>query len=157
MVSSAVDRFIEEMGLISQDSGGPRIAGRILGLLIVEGRELSLNQISERLAVSRASVSTNCRLLVDRGVLQLTAHGGDRQNYYQLPPVPYSHLLLQMSGRFEKYAAMMGACAARIEAEPDSAAAAQRVQDLASFYRQSSQFLNDWFAHLRDQNPTHQG
>lgn len=157
MASSAVDRFIEEMGLISQEGGGPRIAGRILGLLIVEGRELSLNQISERLGVSRASVSTNSRLLVDRGILRLRAHGGDRQNYYELPPVPYSHLLLQMSGQFEKYATMIGACAAQIEAEPDGAEAAHRVQDLASFYRQSSEFLNIWFAHLRDQNPTHQG
>ncbi|MCW5722868.1 MAG: hypothetical protein KIS86_17190, partial [Devosia sp.] len=41
---SAVDRFIDEMGLITQQDGGPRIAGRIFGLLIVEGRELSLNQ-----------------------------------------------------------------------------------------------------------------
>ena len=41
---------------MSQDRGEPRIAGRIFGLLLIEGQELSLQQISEQLGVSRASV-----------------------------------------------------------------------------------------------------
>lgn len=85
---SAVDRFVDELGLISQESGESRISGRIVGLLLVEGRELSLAEISERLGVSRASVSTNARLLLRRGVIRLTAHADNRRDYYELAAMP---------------------------------------------------------------------
>lgn len=142
MTPSAIDRFIEEMGLIAQHDGGPRIAGRILGLLIAEGRELSLNQISERLCVSRASVSTNARQLAARGLLRLTTHTGDRQDYYELSSASYGQMLQELAGRMEKYASITEACA--IEIESESEGAARRVSELSAFYRDSSQFLGNW-------------
>lgn len=142
MTPSAIDRFIEEMGLIAQHDGGPRIAGRILGLLVAEGRELSLNQISERLCVSRASVSTNARQLAARGILRLTTHTGDRQDYYELSSSSYGQMLQELAGRMEKYASVTEACA--IEIESESEGAARRVSELSAFYRDSSQFLGNW-------------
>jgi DNA-binding transcriptional regulator GbsR (MarR family) len=139
---SAIDRFIEEMGLIAQHDGGPRIAGRIMGLLVAEGRELSLNQISERLCVSRASVSTNARQLAARGLLRLTTHTGDRQDYYELSSASYVQMLQELAGRMEKYASVTEACA--IEIESESEGAARRVTELSAFYRDSSQFLGNW-------------
>lgn len=142
MTLSAIDRFIEEMGLIAQHDGGPRIAGRIMGLLVAEGRELSLNQISERLCVSRASVSTNARQLAARGLLRLTTHTGDRQDYYELSSASYVQMLQELAGRMEKYASVTEACA--IEIESESEGAARRVTELSAFYRDSSQFLGNW-------------
>jgi DNA-binding transcriptional regulator GbsR (MarR family) len=139
---SAIDRFIEEMGLIAQHDGGPRIAGRIMGLLVAEGRELSLNQISERLCVSRASVSTNARQLAARGLLRLTTHTGDRQDYYELSSASYVQMLQELAGRMEKYASVTEACAKEIESESEGAA--RRVTELSAFYRDSSQFLGNW-------------
>lgn len=147
---SAVDRFIDEMGLITQQDGGPRIAGRIFGLLIVEGRELSLNQISERLGVSRASVSTNARRLSQQGLLRLTTHAGDRQDYYEVSPGTHVQMLQQLAGRMEKYARIIDACAEQIESESEEAA--QRVADLSAFYKLSAQFMGDWIIHLHDKN-----
>ncbi|WEJ57273.1 MarR family transcriptional regulator [Devosia sp. FJ2-5-3] len=142
MTLSAIDRFIEEMGLIAQHDGGPRIAGRIMGLLVAEGRELSLNQISERLCVSRASVSTNARQLAARGLLRLTTHTGDRQDYYELSSASYVQMLQELAGRMEKYASVTEACAKEIESESEGAA--RRVTELSAFYRDSSQFLGNW-------------
>lgn len=142
MTTAAIDRFIEEMGLIAQQDGEPRIAGRIIGLLIAEGRELSLNQISERLSVSRASVSTNARHLASRGLVRLTTHSGDRQDYYELSSASYVHMLHELAGRMEKYASVTEACA--IEIESESEGAARRVTELSAFYRDSSQFLGNW-------------
>ncbi|MBF0680707.1 MAG: MarR family transcriptional regulator [Devosia sp.] len=142
MTTAAIDRFIEEMGLIAQQDGGPRIAGRIMGLLIAEGRELSLNQISERLRVSRASVSTNARQLAARGLVRLKTHSGDRQDYYELSSASYVQMLQEMAGRLEKYASVTEACA--IEIESESEGAARRVTELSAFYRDSSQFLGNW-------------
>jgi DNA-binding transcriptional regulator GbsR (MarR family) len=142
VTTAAIDRFIEEMGLIAQQDGGPRIAGRIMGLLIAEGRELSLNQISERLRVSRASVSTNARQLAARGLVRLKTHSGDRQDYYELSSASYVQMLQEMAGRLEKYASVTEACA--IEIESESEGAARRVTELSAFYRDSSQFLGNW-------------
>src|SRR5690606_32368355 len=130
------------MGLIAQQDGGPRIAGRIMGLLIAEGRELSLNQISGRLRVSRASVSTNARQLAARGLVRLKTHPGDRQDYYELSSASYLQMLQEMAGRLEKYARVTEACA--IEIESESEGAARRVTELSAFYRDSSQFLGNW-------------
>ncbi len=113
-----------------------------MGLLIAEGRELSLNQISERLRVSRASVSTNARQLAARGLVRLKTHSGDRQDYYELSSASYVQMLQEMAGRLEKYASVTEACA--IEIESESEGAARRVTELSAFYRDSSQFLGNW-------------
>lgn len=89
----AVTAFIERMGLSAQADGLPRIAGRILGYFIIHGGPASLARLSEDLQVSRASVSTNARILRDLGVLEATAVPGDRQDYYRLAERHYLRLL----------------------------------------------------------------
>ena len=139
---SALDRFIEEIGLFSQEQGGSRIAGRIVGLLIAEGREFSLNEISERLAVSRASVSTNARQLARKGVIQLRARAGDRQDYYEITDVPYVDMLGDLAGRFERHARAIGACLEGMRKE--DAAAADRAAGFHVLLERSATILNDW-------------
>lgn len=75
-------RFIEAMGLYFEDAGVPRIGGRLLGLLTLTDGPLSLDQIAERLRVSRASVSTNARLLLSIGLAERASLPGDRRDYY---------------------------------------------------------------------------
>ena len=146
--STPIERFIEEMGLIVQEGGAPRIAGRIFGLLIVEGRELSLHQIADRLGVSRASVSTNARMLASRGLLRHTAHSGDRQDYYELAPFHFQ-MMAEIARQFDRYARMIGAHAVQIE--PESPPVASRIRTLANFYQQSSLFMDEWSERLRVQ------
>lgn len=139
---SASSRFIEELGLISQEHGDARIAGRMLGLLVTEGRPLSLGQISERLSVSRASVSTNARQLARRGVLRLTARAGDRQDYYEIAELPYSHMLGEMARRFERHARDLAVCVDGMRQEDP--AAAVRAEGVLEFFERSASVLNDW-------------
>jgi len=150
-----LERFIEEMGLISQENGGPRIAGRILGLLIVEDEALSLQQISDRLEISRGSASTNARLLARRGLLRLIAKPGDRQDYYQLTSSPEHHLLDDLSVMMRTNAAKIGACAEEVEREAPRAG--QRIRGLADFYSRSAEFLEGWAAFLRNEDGAQTG
>lgn len=90
---TAIAEFVEQMGLILQAEGLPRIAGRIMGLMIMHGGPFGFNQLSERLSVSRASISTNTRLLEDLGVIERTATAGDRQDYFRLSRQPYARML----------------------------------------------------------------
>lgn len=145
-------RFIEEMGLIFQSGGAPRIAGRVFGLLIIEGRELTLHEISDLLMISRASASTNARLLAKRGILRLTARAGDRQDYYALAAHPYFHFLDDVAEQMERNAATINACAGEIDAL--SADVGSRVRALANFYQLSANFLGKWADFLRDSDQT---
>lgn len=90
---AAISAFIERMGLSAQGDGLPRIAGRILGYFIIHGGPTSLSDLAEELKVSRASISTNARMLRELGVLDATAVPGDRQDYYQLAPRHYLRVL----------------------------------------------------------------
>lgn len=148
---SASDQFIEALGLISQDNGDARISGRIVGLLVVDGGELSLTQISERLGVSRASVSTNARQLAQRGVLCRVTHPGDRQDYYRLTEMPYFDMLGELATRFRRYADALEGCVTgmRREREPS----AERAAEMQNFFATSAQFLNDWASSLRENEP----
>lgn len=80
----AIGRFIERMGLDAESDGFPRIAGRVAGLLVASATPSSLDEIAETLQVSRASVSTNCRLLENLGVADRVSLPGDRRDYYEI-------------------------------------------------------------------------
>ena len=146
---SSVERFVEEMGLMSQERGDTRIAGRIFGLLVIEGHELSLQQISEQLGVSRASVSTNARLLARRGIIRLTTRTGDRQDYYQLVGFPYDDLLAEVAQQFSQHAHAISAFVDPIRAERPGAA--DRITELCKFYEKSAAFLQRWALAVRDE------
>jgi len=139
---SASERFIEQMGLISQADGSPRIAGRIFGLLLIEGRPLPLHDIANRLQISKASASTNARLLASRDIVRLTSQAGDRQDYYELVPTGQLHFLEAIASRLQKNATMVAACVEEVAAE--SAAAGSRIHQLAEFYGRSAEFVAAW-------------
>jgi len=79
-----VERFVERMGLLLEEEGLPRIAGRLIGFLLLHEGSFSLDELAERLQVSKASVSTNARLLEQAGVLERTSSPGDRRDYYRM-------------------------------------------------------------------------
>jgi DNA-binding transcriptional regulator GbsR (MarR family) len=91
-------RFVERSGLIAEREGFSRIAGRIFGLLMLSPTELSLEEIAERLHVSRASVSTEARRLQEHGILELTSRPGDRKDYYHIAT---EHYIRSVEQRFE--------------------------------------------------------
>ncbi|MCR6670709.1 GbsR/MarR family transcriptional regulator [Devosia ginsengisoli] len=139
---SAAENFIEQMGLITQDDGGPRIAGRIMGLLIVEGQPFSLAEMAERLKISKASASTNARLLANAGMIRQTGRAGDRQDYYELGEDPYQRMMETVSARLRKVADLVFEAETRFA--DDDGGARSRVHQLAEFYAQSADFLADW-------------
>lgn len=82
----ADEEFIERVGRFFEGDAAPRTSGRLLGLLLLEPEELSIDDIAERLRVSRASVSTNARHLETLGVVERVSHLGDRRDFYRIAP-----------------------------------------------------------------------
>jgi DNA-binding transcriptional regulator GbsR (MarR family) len=76
-------RFIERAGVLWEQDGMPRIAGRIYGLMLITDDALSLDQIADSLGVSKASVSNDTRLLERLGFIERVGRPSDRKDYYQ--------------------------------------------------------------------------
>jgi DNA-binding transcriptional regulator GbsR (MarR family) len=102
----AAEDYVECMGLHFEADGLPRIAGRILGHFILEGGPFSFSAIAQRLKISRASVSTNTRLLAEMGVIERTSVSGERQDYFRMVEAPYVCLLHKTADRADKAARM---------------------------------------------------
>lgn len=144
--TDAVAEFIEQIGVLTQADGSPRIAGRIFGLAIVENQPLSLQEIAERLQVSKASVSTNARRLAQSGLLRRTTRAGSREDLYQLPRDPYRELLRTMTRNLREKAAAVAEIEERFT--DDHAAIRKRVRHLVDFYVTAADVLADWYDKL---------
>lgn len=76
--------FIEDIGLYFEQMGLPRMAGRILGaLLISDPPSQSITDLGERLHASKSSISIMARLLMERGLIERVASPMPRRDYYR--------------------------------------------------------------------------
>jgi DNA-binding transcriptional regulator GbsR (MarR family) len=75
--------MIESTGRLCQLIGMPRSAGQIYGLLYLSQRPMSLDEIAECLAISKASASTGTRQLVAWQALRAVWVPGERRDYFE--------------------------------------------------------------------------
>jgi len=76
--------FIEDIALFFESMGMPRMAGKILGaLLISDPPAQSITEIGEKLNASKSSVSIMARLLVENGLIERVASPVPRRDYYR--------------------------------------------------------------------------
>ncbi len=77
--------FIEETGIIFEKIGVTRMAGRILGYLMVSDKEMvSFDELTQVLQASKSSISTNLKTLVQIAFVKPITLPGDRKTYYML-------------------------------------------------------------------------
>lgn len=89
-----VARFIEDIGLAMEENGQPRIAGRIVGcLLVCEPEHQSFNDLVATLGASKGSVSTMTRLLLETNLIERFSLPGDRQTYFRVRPGAWARVL----------------------------------------------------------------
>ena len=101
-------RFADRIGRMFEADGLPPIAGRIVGLLLLRDDACSLDEVALELRVSKASVSTNARLLAQQGVLERSSRDGDRRDYYQVVPDLFPRMMTQRLGRWRRFAEAVG-------------------------------------------------
>ena len=87
-------RFVEEVGIFFEQSGLPRMAGRILGwLLISDPPHQTTSELAEVLLASKGSISTMTRLLIRIGLIERTSLSGERHDYFRLKPNAWHQML----------------------------------------------------------------
>ena len=79
--------FIEDIGLFFEQMGLPRMAGRILGaLLISDPPEQSITDLTSTLKASKSSISIMARLLLEHGLIERVPSPVPRRDYYRFKP-----------------------------------------------------------------------
>jgi DNA-binding transcriptional regulator GbsR (MarR family) len=83
---TAVRRFVEQMAMIFNDFGFPRMPARVLiTLMAAEDDALSAGDLGERLDVSPAAISGAVRYLMHLGLIMREPAPGSRSDRYRLP------------------------------------------------------------------------
>ncbi len=126
-------RFVEDVALHWETYGLPRIAGRIIGLLMVcDPPQRSARQLVQQLQASKGSVSTMTRLLMASGALETTAVPGDRATYYRLAPDSFERKMQRRLEAMVGFRRLAERGAAMLEAEGSERA--DELRELASMY-----------------------
>jgi len=138
--------FVERVGLHMEADGMPRSAGRIFGYMLLTEGSCSLDELADALQVSKASVSTNARLLEQVGVLERTIELGDRRDFYRMRPDAWERMLLLARKRWEAMQALLTQAEAALPS--DMGCGRARVGEAARFHallmEESDSLLEKW-------------
>jgi DNA-binding transcriptional regulator GbsR (MarR family) len=86
--------FVEDVGLMFEHWGLPRMAGRVLGwLLVCDPPSQSFGEITEALQASKGSISSATRMLIAMGLIERTAQPGDRRDFFRIRPNAWADVL----------------------------------------------------------------
>lgn len=136
-----IDHFIEAMGLFFENQGVPRMAGRILGwLLICEPPEQSMQDIGTRLRASKGSISTTLRILVQFGLVERVSRPGERRDLYRTMKDFSERVLVAAIMKFATFRMML-------------AQGIEQVDDVAGHSTTRLRALHDIYLFLEDQMP----
>lgn len=88
--------WVERVAMYLARDGVPPIAGRVLGwLMVCDPPEQTPAQISSAIGSSRASLTSNLRLLTGMGFLTWRTRPGERTGYYRMADEAWSVVVRQ--------------------------------------------------------------
>ncbi len=143
----ARELFIERNAIQAETSGLPRIAGRLIGIFLLDGGPISFAELAERMQASRASVSTNTRLLERLGIIERVAMRGERQDFFSLRANPFLIVLEQSIADCQRFTTYVDELLA---ASPLPAEATARLQQAQDFHAVTAQTLQELLGKLAD-------
>ena len=88
--------FAEDVGIFFEREGMPRMAGRVLGwLMICHPPYQSPAELAEALLASKGSISTMTRLLIRVGLIERFVIPGERHDHFRIKPGAWGHMMEQ--------------------------------------------------------------
>ena len=144
----AFTAFVDRMGIAAETDGMSPIAGRLYALLLLSEEPRSLDELADALGVSKASVSTDARRLLERGIVERVAKAGDRRDYYELTPDFFARIIDARISRWRRMQVLANDL--REQANSLPTAVRQRIDAIddveASVIAPLEQALADWQA-----------
>jgi len=83
------NEWVDMAGQEAEWFGFPRIAAELKVLLLLTPGPMSLGEMARRLEVSKASISTNIRILERWRLVRRVYHRGERRNFYEARGNPW--------------------------------------------------------------------
>lgn len=121
--------FVEEVGLMFEMVGLPRMSGRILGwLLISNPQQQSHSELAEVLQASKGSISTMTRMLIQIGLIERVSLPGDRRDYFQIKPNAWAQMTKQRMAQITAFRELAEKGLALLK--EDSPRQQQRLQEM---------------------------
>jgi DNA-binding transcriptional regulator GbsR (MarR family) len=142
-------QFVEETGIYFERVGLTRMAGRIIGwLLICDPPEQTMQQIGEALQAAKSSVSVALRSLVTLRLIDQVSHPGDRRDYFRASDDMWNrsfnarmHQLTELRDLAERGLELMA------DEPPDSQRRLRLMRDMNDFMaREFPKLLEKWEA-----------
>src|SRR5690606_25086888 len=93
------DSTVAGFGRLAGFFGFSDVMGRLYGTLLLSPEPLSLDELAERLRISKGSVSMNMRSLERWGMAQEVWMRGERKKYYEAEPDLWQVMRNVLSGR----------------------------------------------------------
>jgi len=81
---NAVESFAQDWGELSSYWGLNKVMGQLHALLLASEKPLTLDDMCERLGISRGNASMNIRALKEWGIIRKVRVKGDRKDYYEI-------------------------------------------------------------------------
>jgi DNA-binding transcriptional regulator GbsR (MarR family) len=139
--------YVEEVALFFEQAGMPRIAGRILGyLLVCEPPYRSAAELAHELGVSRGSVSTMSRMLREAGLIEPAPLPGERATYLQVSDDGFERVFERQIQQVAAFSALADRGLELLSEEP--AERSRRLRSMRAIYafyeREMPALLERW-------------
>ncbi len=135
--------YVEEIALQFEQIGLSRSVGRIFGwLLISDPPHQTMNDLVDGLQVSKSSVSTATRSLMQEGLIQRISLPGERRDYYRLTEGVWQNSMRQRNNRiavFRKLAEQ--GLDMMVDQSPERRNRLQEMRDFYAFFEREFPIL----------------
>jgi len=144
-----VHEFVEGIGELFAGMGQQRIAGRLLGwLLVCDPPHQSADELARVIGASKASISITVRLLIAAGMVERIGVPGQRRAHYRLRPTCWTTDVREKLGRITAMRAVAEQGLRALAGAPRERR--RRLQDMRDFYaffeREFPALIERWLA-----------
>jgi len=150
MNPSIKQEFIQDFGEAYYRNGLPTLMGRIVGLLLLVNRPISLDEITKQLNVSKGPVSQVMRRLRDHHLIQRIWIPGDRKDYYQAESDIFGNAFHNQVSLMKQNLALADKYKSKLKNSNDSDldSFSERIEEMEQFYQlmdiHFSRFQDEW-------------
>lgn len=132
--------FADEIGLLYEDLGQPRILGRVLGwLLLCEPDYQSVEDLATILHASRGSISTATRSLLRAGLVERQIIRRDRRTYYRIRPGAWTSVFEEQTQTTKRMRQLAERGLELLDGEPaERRRRLEKLHNLTAFYERGT-------------------
>ena len=147
-------KYIEDFGLFAEQIGLTRMAGRILGwLLICDPPHQSSTQLADYTNASRGSISTSTRMLMAARIIERVRFPGDRSSYFRIHAGCWEEMLFAEMARMKRLRSIGDEALDFLDgigAAPERKARIKEFRDFSAFFEKEFPVVLD---HWKNRSP----